>query len=136
MDQGYPPLLDNCSVRSVVPASKRKAVFEELHSGLLAGCFGRRKMTRQLSKELFWGTMKRDITQWSQECQKCLCHNSRHPMTPGSVPIVTSEPYEQLHAGSKRPNIAREYAREESNKMRRKMKFAYDRNKRLCTRRL
>ncbi|VDO06369.1 unnamed protein product, partial [Haemonchus placei] len=94
MDRGYLALLDNASVRKVVPASKRKAVFDEAHSGLLAGHFGPKKMIRQLSKELFWETMKRDITQWSQECQKCLCHNHRHPMTPGLKPIVTSKPYE------------------------------------------
>ncbi|VDO46922.1 unnamed protein product [Haemonchus placei] len=38
--------------------------------------------------------MKWDITQWSQECQKCLCDMHRHPMTPGLKPIVTSKPFE------------------------------------------
>ncbi|KAK6009174.1 integrase core domain protein [Ostertagia ostertagi] len=94
MDQGYLALLDNCLVRRVVPMSKRRAVFEEAHSGLLAGHFGPKKLIRQLSKRLFWETMKRDITQWSQECRECLCHNHRHPMIPGLKPIVTSMPYE------------------------------------------
>uniref|UniRef100_A0A7I4YV80 RNA-directed DNA polymerase n=1 Tax=Haemonchus contortus TaxID=6289 RepID=A0A7I4YV80_HAECO len=48
MDRGYLALLDQCSVRRVVPASKRKAVFEEAHSGLLAGHFGPKKMIRTL----------------------------------------------------------------------------------------
>ncbi|KAK6028235.1 hypothetical protein OSTOST_05720 [Ostertagia ostertagi] len=92
MDKRYLALLDNCSVRRVVPPSKRRAIFEEAHSGSLAGHFGPKKLFRQLSKDLFWETMKRDIAQWSQDCRECLCHNHRHPMTPGLKPIVTTKP--------------------------------------------
>ncbi|XGW03175.1 hypothetical protein V3C99_014849 [Haemonchus contortus] len=46
--------------------------------------------------------------------------------------VVDLESYTQEVTAA--TNIAREYAREESNKMRRKMKIAYDRNKRACTR--
>ncbi|KAK6033275.1 hypothetical protein OSTOST_00503 [Ostertagia ostertagi] len=53
----------------VVPRSKRKLVFDEAHSGCLAGHFAARKMCRLLKKRVFWETMERDITRkWS--CRK------------------------------------------------------------------
>lgn len=94
MDQGFLTLLDGATSRRVVPPSRRRAAFEYVHSGLLAGHFGPKKVMRQLSKTLFWEMMSRDITKWSKECRECLCHNKRHPMTPPLNPIVTTKPYE------------------------------------------
>ncbi|VDO24210.1 unnamed protein product, partial [Heligmosomoides polygyrus] len=94
MDHGYLVLVQNDSVRRVVPPSKRRGVFDEAHAGLLAGHFGPKKLLRQLSRRVFWETMSRDVTKWAQECRSCLCYNRRQAMTPPLKPIVTTKPYE------------------------------------------
>lgn len=94
MDGGALLLLENDRHRKVVPPSKRRAVFDEAHAGLLAGHFGPKKIIRQLSKSLFWETLNRDVHKWSKECRECLCHNAQHPTVPPLKPIVTTRPYE------------------------------------------
>ncbi|EPB65351.1 integrase core domain protein [Ancylostoma ceylanicum] len=94
MNRGFLTLVENDRLRKVVPPSKRKDVFKEAHYGLLAGHFGAKKVLRELSKRLFWESMRRDIMLWSEECRECLCHNGHHALVPPLKPIVTTEPYE------------------------------------------
>ncbi|KAL6723889.1 hypothetical protein Aduo_018844 [Ancylostoma duodenale] len=94
MNQGFLTIVENDRLRRVVPPSKRKEVFNEAHHGVLAGCFGAKKLLRELSKRLFWESMRRDVILWSEECRDCLCHNGRHTMVPPLKPIVTSKPFE------------------------------------------
>ncbi|EYC36599.1 hypothetical protein Y032_0877g2818, partial [Ancylostoma ceylanicum] len=81
--------LENDQLRKIVPPSKRKDVFNGAHHGMLAGHFGAKKIFRELSKRLFWESMRRDIILWIEECRDCFCHNGRRDMVPPLKPIVT-----------------------------------------------
>ncbi|EYC38726.1 hypothetical protein Y032_0699g1624, partial [Ancylostoma ceylanicum] len=78
----------------VVPKEFRRKVFDDAHSGLLAGHFGPRKVFRTLSKRVFWETMKRDVWKWSRECRDCVLHNAHQKMTPPLKPIIAARPFE------------------------------------------
>ncbi|KAL6730064.1 hypothetical protein Aduo_001060 [Ancylostoma duodenale] len=86
-------LRDHVAVE-VVPKQYRRKVFDDAHSGLLAGHFGPRKVFRILSKRVFWETMKRDVWKWTRERRDCVLHNAHQKMTPPLKPIIAAKPYE------------------------------------------
>ncbi|EYC13483.1 hypothetical protein Y032_0043g738 [Ancylostoma ceylanicum] len=94
INRGFLTLVENDQLRRIVPPSKRKDVFNEAHHGMLAGHFGAKKILRELSKRLFWESMRRDIILWTEECRDCFCHNGRRDMVPPLKPIVTTKPFE------------------------------------------
>ncbi|KAK6029436.1 hypothetical protein OSTOST_04450 [Ostertagia ostertagi] len=61
----------------VVPKSRRRAVFEEAHAGVLAGHFNARKIFQRLRKEVFWEGMRQDITLWCKQCRECFLTNNK-----------------------------------------------------------
>lgn len=78
----------------VVPKEKRRQLFDEAHSGSLAGHFAAKKMTPLLKNSVFWEGMDQDISRWVRECRERLLANPRQALVPPLKPFLTSKPFE------------------------------------------
>ncbi|CAD6186524.1 unnamed protein product [Caenorhabditis auriculariae] len=81
-------------LQKVVPLALRKKLFEEAHSGPLAGHWAPQKVQEKLKENYFWPSMWKNVNKWSRECVKCLLFNDAPQLTAPLNPYITSEPLE------------------------------------------
>lgn len=87
-------ILEDGQMVRVVPKSKRRAVFEEAHSGNLAGHFTAKKLIRLLRIKVFREKLEKDVTTWVKEGQECFLTNPRPKLISGLKPFVACKPFE------------------------------------------
>ncbi|XGW09034.1 hypothetical protein V3C99_011385 [Haemonchus contortus] len=83
---------------SVVPKEHRRKIFDENHSGSLAGHHSAKKMLKKQQKLVFWDGMHSDIYRWTKGCTSCLLTNPHKRMFPPLKPFVTGKPFEIVAA--------------------------------------
>ncbi|RCN31441.1 hypothetical protein ANCCAN_22772 [Ancylostoma caninum] len=83
----------------VVLRSRRKALFDGVHSGVMAGNLNGRKLLRKLKRSVFWEGMDVDTARWSNECRECFLSRPHQKHVPPLKPITTSTPYELIGVG-------------------------------------
>ncbi|XGW22596.1 hypothetical protein V3C99_005091 [Haemonchus contortus] len=89
-------ILEDGTVAKVVPRSRRRAVFDEAHSGVLAGHFNARKIFQRLRREVFWEGMRQDIALWCKQCRDCFLTNNRKDCVPPLKPFLVTKPFEVI----------------------------------------
>ncbi|KAL6723933.1 hypothetical protein Aduo_018883 [Ancylostoma duodenale] len=82
------------SLTLVVPESKRRQLFDEAHHGSMGGHFNAQKMFLRLRKTVFWPGMKKDLSKWCGQCQKCFLTNAKTVNTPPLKPRSAARPFQ------------------------------------------
>ncbi|EYC35032.1 hypothetical protein Y032_1180g3735 [Ancylostoma ceylanicum] len=96
IDHGDLKMMTEAGMVTVVPKTRRRAVFHEAHGGMMAGHLNGRKLLRNLKKMVFWEGMEQDIMKWSRSCRECFLARNHQQNIPPLKPITTSRPFELI----------------------------------------
>lgn len=80
----------------LVPEHYRKTVFKHFHDNPTGGHLGPDKMLSTIQQSFYWPAMKKSITQYCQECDKCA---ARKPSKQARAPLgqyLVGEPMERV----------------------------------------
>ena len=84
------------TLRLVVPAQRRKELFNEVHSGLYASHQRAAKIHSVLSCHYWWPRMRSDIESWCKACAICLERRAGRPKKPPMTPIPVGGPFDRV----------------------------------------
>jgi transposase InsO family protein len=82
--------------RIIVPDSVRSTILMLNHDHPLAGHMGRRKTYERIKQHYFWPSMRKDIFQYCQSCQKCQQHSRDRCRRAPLRPIAAQAPWDYI----------------------------------------
>ncbi|GMR40301.1 hypothetical protein PMAYCL1PPCAC_10496, partial [Pristionchus mayeri] len=76
--------------RLYVPEGVRKKLVMDVHENPLVGHMGAKRLFEMMRKEVYWGTMLRDIPSWVNKCEKCTLVNAQKKFIPPLKPRIVT----------------------------------------------
>lgn len=84
------------TLRVIPPASSRRQLFDDAHSGTYGGHLREAKIHGQLSRRYWWPKMRADIEEWCRACLTCATRRPGQPVKPALTPIPVSGPFDRV----------------------------------------
>ena len=77
----------------VIPQVVRRKLFDNIHAGPLAAHLGSEKIVSQMNQTYYWPSMRKDISQWYQQCEECAKSKSPPSRHKGKLQkVITGAP--------------------------------------------